>query len=126
MNIKDYITLAKAGYMPADIKDITDKHPEVSSDDLISMSKAGYKPSDVKELLTLPVSDTTADPAPEVAPAAGEVVDNEKEVDYKSLYESTKIELDKAHAENIHKDISGGLEVPSDTDIITKAFENFM
>ena len=126
MNIKDYITLAKAGYMPADIKDITDKHPEVSTDDLITMSKSGYKPDDVKELFSLPVDAPTTDPAPEVAPAAGEVVEHEKEVDYKSLYESTKIELDKAHAENIHKDISGGLEIPSDTDIITKAFEKFM
>ena len=124
MNIKDYITLAKVGYLPADIKDITEKHPEVSTDDLITMSKSGYKPNDVKELLSLPVDDTTTDPAPEVAPVAGEVV--EKEIDYKSLYETTKIELDKAHAENIHKDISGGLETPSDTDIITKAFENFM
>lgn len=112
--------------MPADIKDITDKHPEVSTDDLIGMSKSGYKPNDVKELLSLPVDDTTADPAPEVAPAAGETVEHEKEVDYKSLYESTKIELDKAHAENIHKDISGGLEVPSDNDIIKNYFREFM
>lgn len=128
MNIKDYITIAKAGLKPSDIKELTSLSSDLSAEDIISLTKAGYKTDDIKELISLPVSDTATDPAPEVAPGTGEVVEPEKEViDYKALYEASQIELNNARKDNIHKDISSGMDnTPSDNDIIKNYFREFV
>lgn len=132
-NLKDVITLAKNGYKPNDIKELVETNKDISTDDLIQLAKAGYKPSEVKELITItesfPVSDSvdipdvSTDPVPEVAPEAGKV----ETVNYKELYESTKMELEKVQKDNIHKDISGDLgKQVSNGDRIKAYFTEFM
>ena len=67
--------------------------------DIISLAKAGYTAKDVKELLTMDAQineeKKVEDPAPDPAP------DDEKEIDYKALYESQIEEIEKLKADNL-------------------------
>ena len=97
----------------------------VSLSDLIALAKAGYTPANVKELITLsetadavkteePQGATaatyepkTASPEPETKPApenASEQATQEEAVDYKALYEQTAKELKEAQAANRSQD----------------------
>lgn len=92
--------------------------------DVVALAKAGYKPADVKELITLsetaeqskqeepqgaaPAIDEpkSASPEPKGAPENAEPAKPEETVDYKKLYEQSQEDLKKAQAANIKKDSS--------------------
>lgn len=101
----------------------------VNLGDLITLAKAGYTPGQVKELLTLGASqDVMAVPEPKAEePQAAAAANDEPKtasaepivatenapqekpedpVDYKSLYEQTKADLDKAQKANINQNAS--------------------
>lgn len=116
----------------------------LSIKDIVDLAKAGYKPADVKELIEISKSNgdkKDQEPAAEssdtfvpnaITPngnsdeAAGTPDPKESDIDYKALYESTKLELDKAQKENIKKDISSEEDDLSDTDILKDLFKEFM
>ena len=108
MNIKDIITLAKMGYSAEDVKNIL--------------------ATDVKEIENPPIEDPAPDESSE---------DNEKDVDYKALYESSVEEINTLKAENqkVTEDLKKAQKVnskkdfSSDDDINKKSldiWENFL
>lgn len=109
--------------------------------DIVDLAKAGYKPADVKELIELsksnddtssdvppaePESDTAEENNPQIDAPAGGTEDAKDGPDYKSLYESTKKELEKAQKANIKTDISSEDDYISDADIIKDLVKDFM
>lgn len=103
----------------------------ISLSDLITLAKAGYTPGQVKELISL--GETSApEPKAEEPPAATGATDEPKPaseepkeaaenaqpgktedpVDYKSLYEQTKADLDKAQKANVAQ--NAGVITPED------------
>lgn len=114
--------------------------------DIVELAKAGYKPGDVKELIEISKSnnDTSDAAAPDPSipltpanksdPSTGAADPEESEdIDYKELYEKTKIELDntrsnldKAQKANTRSDISTEDDDISDTDILKDLFKEFM
>ena len=95
---------------------------KISFKDVVELAKAGYKPADVKELISLsemadqskqeepqgamPAIDEpkSASPEPDRAPENKEPEKPEEAVDYKKLYEQSQEDLKKAQAANIKKD----------------------
>ena len=95
---------------------------KISFNDIVSLAKAGYKPADVKELIALsetaeqskqeepqgaaPAIDEpkSVSPEPDRAPENIEPAKPEETVDYKKLYEQSQEDLKKAQAANIKKD----------------------
>lgn len=113
--------------------------------DIVALAKAGYKPADVKELIEMTKEEekdieTTADssksamdkpsssePAAEVSPSASAAPDDEEDdTDYKALYEQAKKDLATAQKENVNKDISSAEDNQSDADIIKDLIKEFM
>ena len=94
----------------------------ISFKDVVELAKAGYKPADVKELISLsemadqskqeepqgaaPAIDEpkSVSPEPDRAPENKEPEKPEEAVDYKKLYEQSQEDLKKAQAANIKKD----------------------
>lgn len=103
----------------------------VSISDLITLAKAGYTPGQVKELISLSEKSGQEPKAEEPPAATGandepkpaseepkEAMENaqpaktEDSVDYKSLYEQAKADLDKAQKANISQ--NAGAKPPED------------
>lgn len=99
--------------------------------DIIDLAKAGYKPADVKELLNIEVQkdEKPSEPAPaepekeDVQPATENAPkesaqdqqgasDKEDNIDYKSKYEETLKELKELQKNNILTDQSKNIEKP--------------
>jgi len=108
--------------------------------DIVALAKAGYKPADVKELIEMTkeeekdIADTSnsanddpSEPAAEVSPSASAAPDEtEDDTDYKALYEQAKKDLATAQKENVNKDISSEEDNQSDADIIKDLIKEFM
>lgn len=109
--------------------------------DIVALAKAGYKPADVKELIEMtkeekniqadpskPADDDSSEPASAASdPPAAEVPDEtEDDTDYKALYEQAKKDLATAQKENVTKDISSAEDNQSDADIIKDLIKEFM
>lgn len=115
LTIKDILDFAKAGWKPADVKEV------------IELSKT----TEVKETSTTdsPSNDEPPEEPAVTAPVQQVIPETETEadkVDYKSLYESTKIELDKAQKVNSRLDISSSEDNKTDEDILKDLFKEFM
>lgn len=70
MKFSDIMALAKQGYTPADIRDLSSMG-DVKIADIIDLAKQGYKPADIKELSTI-AEETSGKPeenAPDPGPA---------------------------------------------------------
>lgn len=99
--------------------------------DIIDLAKAGYKPADVKELLNIEVQQDEKPSAPAAAETQKENVqpatenvpkesaqdqqgtsDKEDNIDYKSKYEETLKELKELQKNNILTDQSKNIEKP--------------
>lgn len=111
----------------------------VSITDLITLAKAGYTPAQVKELITL--SEKAAEPQHEEQPGATagpsdpatespeplgapekEVKAPEpekKEIDYKELYEKSQADLKLAQEANRKTDVSGNASADPEKDLKT-------
>lgn len=94
----------------------------ISFKDVVELAKAGYKPADVKELISLSemadqskqeepqgaapaeIEPKSVSPEPDRAPENKEPEKPEEAVDYKKLYEQSQEDLKKAQAANIKKD----------------------
>lgn len=111
--------------------------------DIVALAKAGYKPADVKELMQMteeskeektipqdPPSNVVPEAAAETAPSAAAEPEppkaEEDPIDYKALYESAKIDLDKAQKANMARDISSAEDNLSDEDLLKDLFKEFM
>lgn len=110
--------------------------------DIVALAKADYKPADVKELMQMteetkeektipqdPPSNVVPEAAAETAPSAAAEPEPPKEedpIDYKALYESAKIDLDKAQKANMARDISSEEDNMSDEDLLKDLFKEFM
>lgn len=105
----------------------------LSITDIVALARAGYKPADVKELITLsekvtepipeeqqaataPTSEETTESAePEKAPENAEKdPEPEKMVNYKELYEKSQNDLKAAQEANRKQDASGNAKDPSE------------
>lgn len=114
----------------------------ITISDIVALAKEGYKPSDIKELIelsktaqakedggdTVAVTVPSEDPVTEEAPATGSVeeTDTADSVDYKALYEETKLKLDSAQQLNTRHNIQSDTEQEPDSDIIKDLIKNFM
>ena len=117
----------------------------LSISDIVALAKAGYKPADVKELMetaqtaeapkedenengnVVAVTVPSEDPVANTAPATGsEEQETDDSVDYKALYEETKLKLDSAQQLNIRHNIQSDTEQETDSDIIKDLIKNFM
>lgn len=116
MTIGDIVALAKAGYKPADVKE------------LIEMTKEEEKQVETNADASESANDNpSSEPAAEVSPSASAAPDEtEDDKDYKSLYEQAKKDLATAQKENVTKDISSAEDNQSDADIIKDLIKEFM
>ena len=102
-------------------------------EDLITFAKAGYKPAEVKELLELqiennqPEPEPTPEPEPEPTPEPEPEPEPtpEPEPDYKKLYEESQKALKEAQEANVRKDASKS-DDKSDEDIVNELFRSYM
>jgi len=113
----------------------------ISLTDIIDLAKAGYKPADVRELIQMskeaaaPVEPDK--PAPEIKDAAqkaaadeqdkaaADAPDNDaKSVDYKALYEQEHAALEKLQQENINK--NNEQPAPDLDEILADAMRGYM
>lgn len=104
--------------------------------DIITLAKMGYSAEDVKNILATDVKEVEKSPIED--PAPDESTENdEKDIDYKSLYESSIEEINTLKAENtkIKEDLEKAQKVNSkkdfsgDDDINKKSldiWENFL
>ena len=104
MTVMDIVALAKAGYTPAQVKE------------LISLAEAPASPEEPQT--NTGTQKTPGDPEQVTAPEKAEKAETEKEtkeptpeqnasaVDYKSLYEKAAEDLKAAQAKNVSTDIS--------------------
>lgn len=117
LNIKDVVDLARAGYKPADVKE------------LIELSKT----SDAKESLTQPPQTVTeqtvsqsqsesteADNVASAAPKESE--STETEPDYKALYEAEKQKVNDLQIKNTQADVSSKEVTQEDLVDLVKSF----
>lgn len=117
LTIKDIVDLAKAGYKPADVKELIEISK--SNSDMSSEGDPEGSPENPSKDIDTFIPDTpTTTGSPEE--------DKKEEPDYKALYETTKIELDKAQKMNVRADISSAEDNKSDTDILKDLFKEFM
>ena len=93
---------------------------KISFKDVVELAKAGYKPADVKELISLSemadqskqeepqgaapaeIEPKSVSPEPDRAPENKEPEKPEEAVDYKKLYEQSQEDLKKAQAAGSH------------------------
>lgn len=119
LTISDIVALAKAGYKPSDVKE------------LIELSKTAETPAetpnDKEDGTTVAVTVLPDDPVANTAPATGsEEQDPEDSIDYRALYEETKLQLDSAQQLNVRHNIQSDTEQETDSDIIKDLVKNFM
>lgn len=109
-------------------------------EDLVTFAKAGYKPAEVKELLELQIDSekVTKDPENEEKEPEKDTKDSENEEkeqekdekepepDYKKLYEESQAKLKEAQKANVSKDVSNSDDKKSDDDIVKDLFRSFM
>lgn len=108
--------------------------------DIIALAKAGYKPADIKELVSLSTDNATlnetkpteslAEEVPQVSEAQNATMQPEVEekptIDYKALYEQAQSELKKAQQNNIRQNVSSEVNEKSDLDILNEITSSFM
>lgn len=116
LTIKDIVDLAKAGYKPADVKELIEISK--SNSDMSSEGDPEGSPENPSKDIDTSIPVTPVKGSPEE--------DKQEEPDYKALYETTKIELDKAQKMNVRADISSDEDNKSDTDILKDLFKEFM
>ena len=97
-------------------------------EDLVAFAKAGYKPADVKELLEMQIESNQPEPEPEPIqePEPEPIQEPEPEPDYKKLYEESLAKLKEAQKANVLKDVSSSDDNKSDDDIVKDLFRSFM
>ena len=66
MKFADILALAKHGYTPADIRDLSSMGENVKIADIIDLAKQGYKPADIRELSS--IAEETSEKPKESAP----------------------------------------------------------
>lgn len=104
--------------------------------DIITLAKMGYSAEDLKNILTTDFNEFEKAPIEDPAPDASSE-DNEKDIDYKALYESSIEEINNLKAENakVREDLEKAQKVnskkdfSSDDDINKKSldiWENFL
>ena len=105
LNISDIVALAKAGYKPAEVKELI----------ALSEKESQPKPEEQPGATAAPIEPTTESPEPEKAPENAEKAEEPKkeEIDYKELYEKSQQDLKKAQEANRSADNSG--KAPEDT-----------
>lgn len=111
----------------------------LSIKDIVDLAKAGYSVSDVKELISLSKEDEK-DPVPDDTPGqegasnqdtpgdapSQEDPKDEKEPDYKTLYEKSQKELKEAQKANRNKDRSSEDDYKSDEDKFKELVSQFI
>ena len=99
LSISDVVALAKAGYKPSDVKEII----------ALSEKSEPVKPEEQQAAAAAPIEPKTASAEPKEATAneAQPEKTEEKEIDYKELYEKSQEDLKKAQAVNRSADNSG-------------------
>ena len=99
LSLSDLVSLAKAGYTPANVKELialSEKSEPVKPEEQQSAAAANVKP---KTASAEPTEATEKEAKPEKT--------EEKEIDYKELYEKSQEDLKKAQAVNRSADNSG-------------------
>lgn len=117
LSIKDIVDLAKAGYSVSDVKE------------LISLSKEDEKPCPVPDDTPGPEGDSNEKSPNSLdakeSPSQDESKD-EKEPDYKALYEKSQKELEEAQKANRNKDRSSEDDYKSDEDKFKELVSQFI
>ena len=108
LSINDVVDLAKAGYKPADVKELM----ELSKTSDATVSEA--QPPQADQTVSQSQPDVTqADNAASVTPKESE--ETATEPDYKALYEAEKEKVNSLQKINTNTDVSG----PSEADILS-------
>lgn len=95
--------------------------------DIIALAKSGYKVDEIKELMKLgeeEPKEPEEDPEePKEEPKEHEEKDD---TDYKKLYEESQNTIKKLQKQNVKKDIKGGTDEKTDTQIVEELVRSFM
>lgn len=104
--------------------------------DLLTFAKAGYSPAQVKELLAIPLPEEKKEELQEPEeklqeheetielPEENVIIQETKKIDYKSLYEDSQKKLQEAQKQNINQNMQGKLE--DDQTIVTRFISSFL
>ena len=116
LSIKDVVDLAKAGYKPADVKELIElsKTPEPLQPDV--------QPTATAEPIIS--QSTAADPEPDKSPetVSKENTQPDVEPDYKALYEAEKAKVNDLQIKNTQSDISAPQTTEKDLLDLVKSF----
>ena len=102
-------------------------------EDIVALAKAGYKPADVKELMAMepkkqePEQEPNQEPEQEPNQEPEQKHEPEQEPDYKKMYEESQEALKQAQSKNIRMDASkkDGTE-KNDTELLQDWARSFM
>lgn len=92
--------------------------------DLADLARAGYKPADVKDIIKA-ANEVPPQPEPQPEPPKEEESPKEPEVDYKALYEKSQEDLKKAQAANNSRNVQDS-ETEADVDDLADIFRSYM
>ena len=94
-------------------------------EDIVALAKAGYKPADVKELMAMEPKKQEPEQEPNQEPEQKH--EPEQEPDYKKMYEESQEALKQAQSKNIRMDASkkDGTE-KNDTELLQDWARSFM
>jgi len=138
MKFTDILALAKQGYTPADIRDLSSMG-DVKIADIIDLAKQGYKPADIRELSTIAEEtsgkpdESAPDPGPAQAmePAAEEpAAEGQRPAQTDDRTDAKIIELENKikglQAENTRRPRPEEPQKKSDEDILKDMVRRFM
>lgn len=119
MNLKDVVEVTKAGYSPADIKQLFALSKD--NDEVIALAKEGYKPNEITEFIELAnASDVEDKPTGDDVPPEDNVPTDDK--DAKIIELETKIaEMQK---QNVNQSVKSHNK--TDEDIIDEALKGLL
>lgn len=110
MNLADLLTFAKAGYTPAQVKELLSMplNEDIKKEEI---EESKEKLQEVEEKIEIPEENII-------------VKETEKQIDYKTLYEDSQKKLQEAQKQNINQNIQGKTE--DDQEIVTRFISSFL
>ena len=117
MELKDLLTFAKAGYTPAQVKELLAIQTPVPT----AQEEQKEEIQEPKEIIQEPkeINQEVEEPKTNAV-----IQETEKQIDYKSLYEESQKKLKEAQSINVHTNIEPLKE--NDEEIVIGMISNFL
>lgn len=127
LNLKDVIEVTKAGYAPAEVKELFALAKD--NDEVVSLAKEGYKPNDIREFIELAkasdVEDAPAEPKEPAEPTEPAEPSEPKEPDEKDArIKELETLIANMQTKNVNQSVSP--QTQTDEDILDNALQGLL